>query len=208
MAFDLFSDDSKEGTFTMLMVCTGNICRSPLAETLLRKLLYGLPVSVRSAGIHALVGSPMTEPNQRIAADLGVTDFAQHRARQLTIDDLRAADLVLTLSREHRKEVVELWPRAVRSTFTLREFARLCEAYQIASLARPAAEDTAVRMREVYRSVSQLRGSTPPLTQPLDDDVVDPYRQPEEIYQESASQLIPPVNAIATTLRAAATGNR
>ncbi len=54
----LFEDSTNTGPFKILTVCTGNICRSPLAEGLLRKVLRGLPVEVSSAGTGALVGVP------------------------------------------------------------------------------------------------------------------------------------------------------
>ncbi|NLA65189.1 MAG: hypothetical protein GX862_04550 [Leucobacter sp.] len=77
------------GPFTILTVCTGNICRSPLSEGLLRMVLAGLPVVVHSAGASAMVGHSMTEPNRVIAAGLGVTDADVHVARQLTLEQLR-----------------------------------------------------------------------------------------------------------------------
>lgn len=201
----LFEDDTpREGEFRVLTVCTGNICRSPLAETLLRMVLQRLPISVESAGTHALVGEPMTEQNQRISIDLGVTDGAQHRARQLTAEHIRDADLVLALSREHRKSVVEMLPKASRTTFTLREFARLADALASSGLDSPDLVDAGARMRAVVREAAQSRGTVLAPSNPEDDDVVDPYRQSDAVYAESADQLVPAVNATAALLRRAA----
>ena len=100
-----FEDEKADGPFTILTVCTGNICRSPLVEMLLRKVLHGLPVVVHSAGTQALVGRPMTEQNCIIAEELGVQQVDDHRARLLKTDYLREADLVLVLTREHRAAV-------------------------------------------------------------------------------------------------------
>ena len=201
----LFADDTpREGEFRILTVCTGNICRSPLAETLLRMVLQRLPISIESAGTHALVGEPMTEQNQRIASELGVTDGAQHRARQLTVEHIRDADLVLALSREHRKAIVEMLPKASRTTFTLREFARLADAVTSAGTGSPDLADPGARMRAVVQEAAQSRGTVLAPANAEDDDVVDPYRQSDAVYTESADQLIPAVNATAALLRHAA----
>lgn len=204
-SFDsIFMEPAPSGPFTVLTVCTGNICRSPLSETLLRMVLAGLPVTVHSAGTHALVGEPMQAPNQAIATDLGVADGAEHRARQITVEHLREADLVLALSREHRREVVELLPRASRQVFTLREFARLASEISPDDLAALAGDDETTRLRNVVELVAQLRGTLPPLDDPADADVVDPYRQSSDVYRQQAEQLIPAVNATAALLRNAA----
>ena len=109
----------------LLTVCTGNICRSPLAEALLRERLAPLDVRVSSAGTRALVGYGMTPEAAQLAADYGVPEVAAHRARFLTEGLLETPDLILAMSREHRRAIVDLAPRRLRSTFTLREFARL-----------------------------------------------------------------------------------
>lgn len=112
---------------TILTVCTGNICRSPLAEVLLRARLEPLGVRVHSAGTHALVDHGMTEQAQEIAVRSGadVSAAADHAARYLVEPLLRESDLVLTMAREHRSYVVQMMPSRLRQTFTAREFARL-----------------------------------------------------------------------------------
>lgn len=203
MELTIFDTGKREGPFTILTVCTGNVCRSPLAEGLLRMVLGGLDVRVHSAGTGALIGESMTEQNQRIASDLGVTDGPGHRARQLEIEHLRSADLILALSREHRRQIVELLPRASRQTFTLREFARLAVEVSDEDLATLRGLE-AERMRGAVELVAQLRGTLPPLENAADDDVVDPYRQPDDVYRLSADQLIPSVNSTASLLRRSA----
>jgi protein-tyrosine phosphatase len=106
-----------------LVVCTGNICRSPLAEALLRRRLGArrIDAEVRSAGAGALVGEPADPMAKRLGAGLGV-DLASHRGRQLTQDDLRWAELVLVLDEGHRSRVAGLDPAARGKVFLLGHF--------------------------------------------------------------------------------------
>lgn len=216
MAFSLFDTAAPEGPFSVLTVCTGNVCRSPLAAQLLQKALRGTPSSVGSAGIQALVGEPMTEQNRRIAVDLGVTSAEHHRARQLTPAMLRDADLVLALSREHRRAAVEILPRAARKTFTLREFGRLAAALDLdeltqtspAAVAEASGPDLAQRMRYAVEAVARIRGTIPPPTALEDDDVIDPFQQSDAVYERSAEQIVPALNATSLFLRGAAIGRR
>lgn len=84
----------------ILVVCTGNICRSPLAEILLQDRLRAAGVEVRSAGTGALVGYPADPLSVEVARDAGF-DLSGHRAQQATLELLSAQDLVLTLDRGH-----------------------------------------------------------------------------------------------------------
>lgn len=202
----LFTDETEGRPFTVLTVCTGNICRSPLAEALLRKVLAGLPVRVHSSGTLALTGQPMTEENQIIASEFGVDDVAAHRARPLALEQVRESDLVLALTRDHRRAVVELLPRASRHVFTLREFARLAEAVDSAELSAKAGMSREDRLRSAVELVAQLRGTLPPLGDADEDDVIDPYRQSDEVYTRSAQQIVPAVNQISRLFRAAVKG--
>lgn len=203
MSFDLFDSKTPEGPFKILTVCTGNVCRSPLAEALLRSSMDGLPVEVSSAGTRALVDSPMTDQNIAIARRETGSEPQPHRARQLRVSHLEEADLVLALSRSHRREAVEILPGVSRYIFTLREFGRLAEALSAEAPAMPAPEDGGARIRESVSFIAQMRGTVPPASHVDDDDVVDPYRRSDEVYEQSAAQILPAVRAIAGLMRTA-----
>jgi protein-tyrosine phosphatase len=193
-------------TFRILTVCTGNICRSPLAEQLLRARLASLDVKVKSAGVSALVGVGMPDPALALATRLGVTDAASHVAQQVTADLVRGADLVLAMSREHRRALVELTPAATRKTFTIRELANIAAGISDDELRSEVVGTTeaADALRAAIGLASALRGVVEPLPSPDDLDVIDPYRQSAAIYEQSASQLAPAADAVATFLTKAA----
>jgi len=172
------SDD----VFSILTVCTGNVCRSPAVERLLASEL-GPTVQVASAGTHALVGHPISEPMAMLLRNRGIHDIP-FAARRLSEQLLKEADLVLPLTRAQRGLVVELWPAAVRRAFTLREFARLLRSVdqEVITTAEPAE-----RLRAVIPLAAAERGRERPL--PQEDDVVDPYRLDDEVYAESFEQI-------------------
>lgn len=198
------------GAPVILTVCTGNICRSPQAEVLLRARLRDLDVRVHSAGTRALVDREMDPTAQELALQHGASpdDVAAHRARWLQEPLADDADLVLAMSREHRTAAVELSPRHLRHTFTVREFARLASSLsdeEIRRAADAAGSTPRERLAAAVALVSGQRGLTAPAA-PQDDDVVDPYRREREVYVESAAQLAPAVDATARVVRVALSG--
>lgn len=139
-----------------------------------------------------------------IALNLGVKDVGAHRAQQVDPAMLNEADLVLALTRDHRRRLVEMQPRAAKKVFTLREFARLARATSDADLRLElgqAAPGTGLRRIAEIASLARQDAGRP--ADPADDDVVDPYRQSPEIYELSTAQLAPAVDAVADLIRRA-----
>jgi protein-tyrosine phosphatase len=185
------TESGPHAAFSILTVCTGNICRSPAAERMLAQKL-GPTVSISSAGTHALVGQPISQPMAKLLRNSGAEDGA-FAARLLTEKLVEEADLVLALTRGHRSLVVGLWPPAVRRTFTLREFARMPE--QIDPSALPHGTP-AERLRAAIPLVVATRGLERISAE--EDDVVDPYRRGDEIYAASFAEITAAVNVVAT----------
>ncbi len=178
----------------VLAVCTGNICRSPAVERLLAARFAGTDVQVSSAGTHAVVGHGMSVPMVPLVEAAGA-DASGFAARQLTADLVRGADLVLTLTRQHRSAVVELAPATVRRTFTLRELERLL-AHVDPSALQAAGATPAQRLRALPALAASVRHVAPR----GDDDVVDPIGGGDALYRTSFAQLSPGVTALADAL--------
>lgn len=94
----------------LLFVCTGNTCRSPLAEAIARHAIAErgiVEITVGSAGISAWDGSPASDGSLLVAMEHGI-DLSDHRARLLTAELVEASDLVLTMGPAHVERVGEL----------------------------------------------------------------------------------------------------
>ncbi|GAA1859957.1 low molecular weight phosphatase family protein [Myceligenerans crystallogenes] len=181
--------------YNVLTVCTGNICRSPAAEALLRARLDD-SVRISSAGTGALVGHPVAGQMARllIAAGADVTGFA---ARQATAGLIREADLVLALTTRHRAWVVEEVPAAVRRTLTLREFGRLVGTIPPGAVDPATLPDDAARLAALLPLALAQRPRHAGRRHA--DDVVDPYGRSDETFRTSFDEI---TGALAPVFRA------
>ncbi len=104
----------------ILIICTGNICRSPMVEALLRHQLQqaGRKAEIRSAGVGALVNHPADEPARERMQSRGI-DLESHRAQQFTSELGRWADLILVMEKAHREAVADIDPTARGKTYLL-----------------------------------------------------------------------------------------
>ncbi|WP_138946791.1 low molecular weight phosphatase family protein [Plantibacter sp. M259] len=177
----------------ILIVCTGNVCRSPYAEFLLTSGLAEVDAcgfEVRSAGTGALRGHPIDASSAAMLGPLAATS-AGFTATQLTADLVSRQDVILTMTREHRSAVLRLCPEALRRTFSLREFARLLDTVDSGRLPRARA----ARWMRLAPALAANRTSAR-LPDPTQDDVVDPFGQGPEVFRRMASQIIPAVERI------------
>ncbi|ALA88578.1 low molecular weight phosphotyrosine protein phosphatase [Stenotrophomonas maltophilia] len=102
----------------ILVVCVGNICRSPSAEVMLREAVSGRGITVSSAGLGALVNHGVDATAQALLTEHGL-DGSSHRARQIDRGILAASDLVLVMERKHVHRIIEIAPEASGKTFLL-----------------------------------------------------------------------------------------
>jgi protein-tyrosine phosphatase len=188
------------GPVAILCVCTGNVCRSPAAERLLTST-FGESVAPASAGTHALVGQPISPPMGALLASAGA-DPGGFAARSLVEPLVKSAELILTMTQDQRGDVVEMWPKAVRRTFTLKEFARLLAAVDPRRLPD---NSVAERLRDAVPLAAAQRRQ---VDDPRVDEVVDPYGLADEVYAAAFADIQSAVTQIAVILRLASVGAR
>jgi len=153
-----------KGPKVILFVCTGNICRSPMAAALLRARLEadgrGDEYRVLSAGTWVEEGRPVSHYAQVVMAEHGI-DLSNHRAREITPQLMEEADLVLVMTRTHRESLQAEFPEAASKIYLLSEM--VGKTYDIAdpysgSLQYYAycAEDLAAIIDEGYQRILAL----------------------------------------------------
>ena len=192
--------------FTILHVCMGNICRSPMAERLLAARLRDSlgPVAdelVRSHGAGTgdwHIGEGMNPPAARqVTARGGSTDgFA---ARWLEPTLIEESDLVLAATAEQWDHIVTLAPGAVPRTFVLGEFARLVRTAGLAELPpfRPEVAAVAARGKALVAAVDAVRRGEPPMPA---DDLADPWGHGEAFFARTADEIEDAIAPLADAL--------
>ena len=103
---------------TILVLCIGNICRSPMAEALLLRALPGM--TVRSAGLDAMIGEPADLTSIALMSEAGL-NISAHRGQQVNSALVTHADLILVMDRQQKQEVHRRYPTSAGKVFCLGE---------------------------------------------------------------------------------------
>ena len=201
--------------FSVLHVCMGNICRSPMAERLLalairerlvrsvgtasgsprpEELVYSH--SAGTGGWHA--GEDMNPPAARQLRSRGA-DYTGFAARKLDTEHIESADLVLTATADQQEYVVALRPDAAARTFVLGQFGRLLGTVDTAALppAAPTPEAVYARGVALVAAVDAARLGMSPLP---DDDLEDPWGRGDECFTRVADEIEETVYPLAALL--------
>lgn len=200
--------DETADPFRLLLVCTGNICRSPFAAILLQHELVGrlggrvaAAFDIHSAGVDAVDGAAMHPDTRSELApwnlDRAVAD--RFRARQLQARDIERADLILGMAQQHRSAVTQQCPSALPYTFTLREFVGLVGRVERAEPPNPPVAWT----RALVEHARWRRGTlTPAVDGELPFDVPDPMGRPRAAHHLAAVLIADAVRALAQAIGA------
>lgn len=191
-------------TFTVLHVCMGNICRSPMAERLLARAVRDRAgdqgdqlvrsLSAGTGGWHE--GEEMNPPAARQLRSRGGSDDG-FQARKLRGDFIDEADLILTATADQYDYVVALRPEAAGRTFVTGEFGRLMSGVDAAALPEPKPDDVRDRGVAIVAAVHLLRGPDGPLP---GDDLDDPWGRGDQTFQRIGDEIEDTIVPFATLL--------
>lgn len=176
---------------TILFVCTGNTCRSPMAEAMMRDMAQkaGHVVEIRSAGVGASDGYPVSPHAAETLRRRKLP--VPGPSRSLTAGQVAWADLILSMTSSHKRAIIQRYPEAAGKTYTLKEFSARGD-----SLMNDVAE--AERLHTEWQIRRAMGESLPKkdldrlaeLERRIPDfDIADPFGGPREVYERSADEI-------------------
>jgi protein-tyrosine phosphatase len=178
---EVHAQGANADSFGIIVLCTANLCRSPMAAALFARRLsrLGVTVPVRSAGMIGC-GDPPNPKVIAVMASYGI-EIASHRSRMASAADLAGASLVLTMARDSLRYAVITEPGAWPRTFTLKEIIRRGEQIGPRRPGEPFADW--ISRAHAGREHTSLLGDSP------EDDVADPAGGPLRAFADTASLL-------------------
>lgn len=195
----------------ILFVCTGNTCRSSMAEGLMKKIAaeVGLSdVEISSAGTAALAGDAASREAIAVMQEEGI-DISSHSARELTRSMIADADFIFTMTRRHRDAVLHMAPEAAHKVFVLKEFAAGIPADQLKRrqelldaidekklmfLARQGSrlESLRKRQQEIYNELKEIEEEIQNISREFEHSVAEEKRQLLELPGEENMDISDP----------------
>ena len=189
--------------FRVLIVCTANHCRSPIGEQLLKfaiaqRLAAPDHWEVESAGTNIPGPWPLHPSAVSVLAER-LPVVAEHYSRQLKPAMIQRADLVLTATRKHRGVVVSAVPAAVGRTFTILQFARLCDQVQpITAIEHSeAGRQLVVEAKLARSSLQPVPGDEDDLPDPMGRGIAE-FEMCAERLQDAVARILRPLGAVTT----------
>lgn len=180
---------------TILIVCTGNVCRSPAAEFLLADRLGATAkkFTIRSAGTRAVAKVPIDPIICSVLRRRGI-ETIHFSSRELDVRMLESADLILTASTNHRAAVARLLPSALHKTLTLKQLARYAP-FILESGGCPS--DVTERIPWILAAVPRARARA---RKDDDDSIADPRGKSRRQYEAAIDELEQACSMIAPLL--------
>ena len=165
-----------ENPLSVLVVCTANICRSPMGAALLRRraIEASFPIEVSSAGF-LFDGDPASSDAVAVMAEVGI-DISTHRSRIVDPEMVRAAGLVITMERSHARSLALDVPDSTHKVHT------------VGAAVRGLAASSAGTISQRIAGLGQNRNAADLLGQG-DDEVADPHGQARELHRRTAADL-------------------